>query len=202
MIRKKKGMVTAVCLCLLITLSFTACKSEQAQENASEAENPVFTHVDYYHSDGDEIPWDTEGIDMDVPEFPGITFRWTPTELIAVQDDDQTTLIDGTPIWNVFVTDINGDKMPEFCATASFGSGLTDDRIIVYDYANSKSYEISDRANYDYHLSKQDDALIVTRSPYGEKADGKSIIGSLSILDDQQLVIEYANGEQEYRNAS
>ena len=48
----------------------------------------------------------------------------------------------------------------------SIGSGMIDNRIIIYDYANGVSYELEDRGNHDYTLSLQDGKLIVTKCVY------------------------------------
>ena len=65
------------------------------------------------------------------------------------------------PIWSVYFYDLTGDGNPELCSTISFGSGIIDDRIIIYDYAGGASYELSDRGNFDYVLNMQEDSLIV-----------------------------------------
>lgn len=70
------------------------------------------------------------------------------------------------PIWSVYFYDLTGDGNPELCSTISFGSGIIDDRIIIYDYAGGASYELSDRGNFDYVLNMQEDSLIVEKRAY------------------------------------
>ena len=60
------------------------------------------------------------------------------------------------PIWNTYFCDLTGDGLPELCSTYSFGSGMIDSRVIIYDYANGASYELSDRGFYDYSLRQND----------------------------------------------
>ena len=124
----------------------------------------------------------------DLPEFPNATFRYAGN--IAVSDGDASgprVLITGMPIWNAYFCDLTGDNLPEICATLSIGSGMIDNRIIIYDYANGVCYELEDRGNYDYTLSLQDDKLIVTKCVY----DSSTVVetGYLAYLDDTIQII-------------
>ena len=91
------------------------------------------------------------------------------------------------PIWNAYFCDLTGDNLPEICATLSIGSGMIDNRIIIYDYANGVSYELEDRGNHDYTLSLQDDKLIVTKCVY----DSSTVVetGYLAYLDNTIQII-------------
>ena len=77
-----------------------------------------------------------------LPIYPDVTFSYNQTQIIASKPFDtseltgQTILIDGMPIWNAYFTDLTGDDFPEICATYSFGSGMIDNRITIYDYVN------------------------------------------------------------------
>ena len=86
------------------------------------------------------------------------------------------------PIWSVYFYDLTGDGKPELCSTLSFGSGIVDDRIIIYDYAGGVSYELSDRGNFDYALNMQEDSLIVEKRVYMQDELVKS--GELIFLND------------------
>ena len=72
------------------------------------------------------------------------------------------------PIWNAYFTDLTGDDYPEICATYTFGSGIIDSRIIIYDYANGASYELSDRGYFDFtlRLNEADGYLYVDKTKY------------------------------------
>ncbi|MGN1188181.1 MAG: hypothetical protein ACI4R6_06775, partial [Lachnospiraceae bacterium] len=50
----------------------------------------------------------------------------------------------------------------------SFGSGIIDERIIIYDYANGVSYELEDRGTFDYilRLNDSDGQLYVDKKNY------------------------------------
>lgn len=148
-----KTLFALALTCLLLLSGCAAGEQEAPRE-----------WVDYLS--GEETPWGREA-SLELPEFPGVTFRWTLEEVAAVEGDDTEPLFQGMPVWNVFLADLNGDRLPEFCATVSFGSGIVDNRILVCDYAAHALYELSDRMRYDYSLSLRDGQLIVTRRTYG-----------------------------------
>jgi hypothetical protein len=118
--------------------------------------------LDYFTND--ELPWN-ESKELTLPEFPGVTFTWT-SEKVTVGDKE---LFWGMPVWNVYLADLTNDGKPEFCATISFGSGIIDTRIIVYDYVSDKAYQLADRMTYDYYLSMQDGRLMVTQTDYMDR---------------------------------
>lgn len=72
--------------------------------------------LDYYHDDN--LPWN-DSINIALPEFAGVTFTWTSEKVTA----NGIELFQGMPVWNVYLTDLTNDGKPEFCATASMGSG-------------------------------------------------------------------------------
>ena len=81
-------------------------------------------------------------------EFPGVVFDCTATRI----SDGKQVLIQGMPIWSAYLSDLNGDGYREICAETSYGSGLIDNRVIIYDYANSSSYLLEARGYFDYYL--------------------------------------------------
>lgn len=95
--------------------------------------------------------WDGR-LEIDLPEYPGVTFRCYPEKMEAVTENEITPLYTGMPIWNTYFCDLTGDGLPELCSTITFGSGIIDSRVIVYDYANGASYTLEDRGKYDYSL--------------------------------------------------
>lgn len=114
-----------------------------------------------------EMQWDGQ-MEANIPEFPDVTFRWTYGEMMAVTGNEITSLYTGMPIWNAYFCDLTGDGLPELCSTISWGSGMIDNRVIIYDYANGASYELSDRGNYDFILrfSEADGYLYVDKRKY------------------------------------
>ena len=72
----------------------------------------------------------------------------------------------GVKEYTLYFCDLTGDGNPELCSTLSMGSGIIDNRIVIYDYAGGVSYDLSDRGNFDYVLNMQDDSLIVEKRVY------------------------------------
>ena len=113
-------------------------------------------------------------LSVEIPEYPGVTFKYTEAQIIASKPFDDsdlsghTILIDGMPIWNAYFTDLTGDSFPEVCATYTWGSGIIDSRIVVCDYVNGASYELSDRGNFDFTLryNEADGYLYVDKTKY------------------------------------
>ena len=111
---------------------------------------------------------------INLPIYPDVTFSYNQAQIIASKPfdtselTDHTILITGMPIWNAYFTDLTGDDYPEICATYTFGSGIIDSRIIIYDYANGASYELSDRGYFDFtlRLNEADGYLYVDKTKY------------------------------------
>ena len=106
--------------------------------------------------------------------YPDVTFSYNQAQIIASKPfdtselTDHTILITGMPIWNAYFADLTGDDYPEICATYTFGSGIIDSRIIIYDYAKGSSYELSDRGYFDFtlRLNEADGYLYVDKTKY------------------------------------
>ena len=115
----------------------------------------------------DEMKWDGS-LEISLTEFPDVTFRWTYVDMLAVKGSKSTSLYTGMPIWNAYFCDLTGDGLPELCSTISWGSGMIDDRVIIYDYANGVSYELSDRGYFNFTLRQdhQDGRLYVDKTKY------------------------------------
>gem|GEM_PF-1623387 len=128
--------------------------------------------------------------DLMLDEFPDVLFTWTANGITATHDNSTNELFMGMPVWNVYLADLNGDGLPEFCGTVSLGSGIVDTRIVVHDYANERTYDLSDRMLYDYHLSLENGQLLVKQYDY-MNIDGIGEprgIGSMAIIDGELVV--------------
>ena len=128
--------------------------------------NSVIKWFDYLETP-DEMKWDGS-LEISLTEFPDVTFRWTYGEMLAVKGSKSTSLYTGMPIWNAYFCDLTGDGLPELCSSISWGSGMIDNRVIIYDYANGVSYELSDRGYFDFTLRQdhQDGRLYVDKTKY------------------------------------
>lgn len=155
----KKTIAAALCFALFMLLTGCGKAPIAAGSESSNADKAI----KWFDSlSGDEMIWD--GVrEYDLDAFPGVTFRWSPLQLEAVTDEGIVTLYTGMPIWSVYFYDLTGDGKPELCSTLSYGSGIVDDRIIIYDYADGASYELSDRFHFDYVLRMQEDSLVVEK---------------------------------------
>lgn len=137
--------------------------------------------VDFFR-DG-ELPW-TSTYDLTLDEFPGVMFNWTSGKVTATEHNGIKDLFTGMPVWNVYLADLSSDGLPELCATVSFGSGIVDTRVIIYDYANDRLYDLSDRGYYDCFLSIKDSQLVVTQAGFSNNSDNDiQAIGSMAIID-------------------
>ena len=128
--------------------------------------NSVIEWFDYLETP-DEMKWDGS-LEISLTEFPDVTFRWTSGEMLAVKGSKSTSLYTGMPIWNAYFCDLTGDGLPELCSSISWGSGMIDNRVTIYDYANGVSYELSDRGCFDFTLrfNEADGYLYVDKKKY------------------------------------
>lgn len=146
---------------------------------------------------------------IELPEFPGVTFTYNRAQIIASKPFDNSELtghvimIGGMPIWNAYFTDLTGDGYPDICATYSYGSGIIDTRIVIHDYANSASYELSDRGYHDFYLRLNEDVggLYVEKRVYpnGELvSSGRLVYKDGCILLDPSLDVGVSSLREKY----
>ena len=128
-----------------------------------------------YTREPERLNWNTE-LEYTIKEFPGITFRCTAGQITA----GDTVIVTGMPIWSAYLQDLTGDGCPEICMETSFGSGIIDNRIVVYDYANERTYSLEQRMICDYHL---------WRDPSGQLCADKTGFRSGTLLHSGRLLI-------------
>ena len=139
-----------------------------------------------------DYPDSSADMQAQLPQFPDVTFRATPNELIAETENGSTTLITGMPLWNVFLSDLTGDGISEFCATVSYGSGIIDQHVVVYDFAEGTEYTLWDRGVFDYTLRLKDGILVCERTFYPDdelSASGELMLVSAGGGDGRRLEI-------------
>ena len=156
------GVVLAVIVCVFVAVCFLT--NPVTKNNGTDG--TVTEWFDYLETP-DEMVWDGR-LEINLPEFPGVTFRWYPEKMEAVTEEGIVPLFHGMPIWNTYFCDLTGDRIPDLCSTYTFGSGIIDSRIIIYDYANGASYELSDRGYFDFTLrfNEADGYLYVDKKKY------------------------------------
>lgn len=137
---------------------------KNAPESVSDDNNAYAPEklFDYFYSD--DMPWD-ETKEFTLPEFSDVSFKWNDERVTAVNGGKETKLFWGMPVWGVYLADLNGDGKREICSTVSMGSGMIDERIYVYDYANGKLYGLEDRFHYNYRLELRDGVLMYVKYP-------------------------------------
>ncbi|WHH59310.1 hypothetical protein [Petroclostridium sp. X23] len=139
----------------------------------------------YFH---EQMPW-ARSLELELPEYPDTVFQWTPYEVKAIDADGEKTLFSGMPVWNVYLADITGDGLPELCATVSFGSGIIDERITVFDYATGNTYDLNDRMYYDYALYLDNGRLMVKQTKYPDPQSDTLATGELAIVGGELTAI-------------
>lgn len=175
-------IVAAVVVCAVVAVCFLT---------DPKTESPALLQWFDFTEDpsGKDSPLTTE-----LPAFPDVTFRYSFTEITATdpQSNEPTVLISGMPIWSAYFCDLNGDGLPELCADSSFGSGIIDERIVVYDCANGVGYELSDRGNYDFTLCPTETGLCVQKMKYGtgETAALGRLVLKNNVLQMEEIPIE------------
>jgi len=177
----------------LVLTGLLGCGQTQADKGKDAAPDAPVKWFDSFHED--DMIWD--GVrEIARDEFPGVTFRWQYAKLEAVTEKETVTLYGGMPIWSVYFCDLTGDGKPELCSTISIGSGLVDNRIFVYDYAKGESFELADRAHYDYVLTLRNNRLCAEKRRYADErllAAGEIILrdGVLQMLPDEENELDY-----------
>lgn len=200
-----------VLLTIMTLLLCTACSDSvtSASESSNEAQqteligktvqaewedNQVYEWRDYYITDTPFGP-DFE-LKLELAEFPDTVFIWRDTAIYAYANDELCPLVYGMPLWNAFFTDLNDDGFPELCTTVSFGSGIIDERIVVYDYHNKQEYVLADRTVSDYSLYSENDTLYVRELPYARGEHAEANTGQLAI-ENGELVMKQQHIETE-----
>ncbi|MBQ8369351.1 MAG: hypothetical protein IJY35_05180, partial [Clostridia bacterium] len=108
-----------------------------------------------------------------LPDYPGVTFTYTTGQIYATvdfegdqPDEGHTILISGMPIWNAYFSDLNGDGLAEICATVSYGSGIVDTHVVVFDYKTGMEYTLWERGVNDYALRQLNGQLVCDKWAY------------------------------------
>ncbi len=140
-----------------------------------------------------------------IPHFPGVTFQADPDAVYAETEEGSTEIITGMPVWNVYFCDLTGDSIYELCATVSYGSGIIDEHVVVYDYATGTEYTLWDRGVFDYTLRLEDGKLVCDRWFYPHNdlsASGQLMLVSAGGGDGMRLEIDTGDTKEEPTSVS
>lgn len=130
-----------------------------------------------------------------IEEFPDVLFQWTTfadtyefgSRITATTDQGTEEILKESVILSVYFCDLTGDGKPELCSTVSFGSGIVDYHIIVYDYIQKKSYVLADRMKYDYILRADQGKLYVDKYAYSVFENETPVETGIPMIKDGQL---------------
>ena len=154
-------ILVALVLCLAVAVFFL---TDPVTVEPVPEFNPAIRWFDYLETSG--YPDENADFQAQLPQYPDVTFKCTPEALTAETENGSTTLITGMPIWNVFLSDLTGDGIDDFCATVSYGSGIIDQHVVVYDYATQTEYTLWERGVFDYTLRLEDGVLVCDKRFY------------------------------------
>ncbi len=183
----------------LVVLLVTKPKNSNAQDSLSQCGTPVVTGA-LLRKDWPEIKlWRRSRLYASSPEK--LTLDEYPGEEFAIVDDrpgftvtsskGTRVIMDFFPNYylDAFLCDLNGDGKPEFCLNASFGSGIVDKRVYVYEHTTGKMYVLEERSNlYNYEIQWSQERLVIRRWPeiYDEE---KVEYGTLIYRDGKYMYI-------------
>lgn len=182
-------MRRAVCFAVLAALvtMLAGCRRDSRTVPDENGVYPAKKLFDYFMSE--DMPWD-ETKEFEVPEFPDVKFTWDDLNVMAITDGEEKGLYWGMPIWGVYLADLNGDGKREICSAVSMGSGIVDERIYAYDYANGMLYELQDRFGSNYRLELQNGVLFYVQTsdfPNGDSCSEPLTIDKMTEIDKVQI---------------
>lgn len=99
-------------------------------------------------------------------EFPDKTFEVIDGHIVMDDINAPAGTMRNSVIAGIeyYLTDLNGDGKREICSTAAMGSGIVDERVYAYDFANERLYTLCGRFECDYRLELRGDVLFYVKS--------------------------------------
>ena len=196
----KTKLIVLVCIFFIMLVLPTAAFSEIAS-----SDDPLSTNVttSVFQPFQPRMWFDVavesygQSLELELDEFPGTIFKWNrnsyPFVTATDADGENAFNFEFGPIRGIYLTDLNYDGLPEFCARVMWGSGIIDERIYVCDYAAKRTYELSDRFNYHFSLFMKDGELFATQrvAAYGQPIR----TGKLAIIDDKLVIVDFTHDE-------
>ena len=125
-----------------------------------------------------------------IPALPDFQFTWEKETIAVSKGSTQIASFGGMPVWSAYFTDLTGDGIPELCVNASFGSGMVDEHITVYDCMERKQYDLWDRGVFDYKLAVENDSLTVERTLNMYNTAESTVKGSIVLKDGIAYFVE------------
>jgi len=139
--RKAPFIIAAASLCAAAAIAFPIYFSALENKNivnsgAAECDSASVPEAEFLFSlrDNNDLWYETRK--FTVPEYESVEFLWTTDGVRA----DGQTLIWGTPVWSVYLADLNGDGKREIVSEFSIGSGIINQGICACDFSEKKLY--------------------------------------------------------------
>lgn len=85
----------------------------------------------------------------------------------VIKDGKLLSMINGMPVFDVFLADLDLDSQYEVYANTSFGSGIVSEDISGYNLVTNTEYYMSERMKKDFKLFIKDNTLMVKEYLYG-----------------------------------
>ena len=167
-----KKIIFAAIACSILCM-ICGCSDNSVQSRFTDGY--VEKWFDYYHV---SVFYD-EVQTIKLAEFPNVVFHCDRSNVTAESGRYETVMFSGNPVDAVYLSDLTGDGLPEFCSMVCIGYGIIDERIIVYDYVSKTEYKLSDRFRSNYFLTLEDGSLIATQVPF----EGETVSGKLALLN-------------------
>lgn len=138
-------------------------------ENTADNVSTEIEKVYDWHTAMDTVDWTMD-------EFPGVKFRFGNNTVSVLTDGvkgadgkeqyAKQNLYDGMPIYDIYLADLNYDGKREIISSVAWGSGIIDEHIEAYDFANNIHYTLENRGYTDYGLKFEGGRLIVETRKY------------------------------------
>ena len=174
-------IIAAVLICLVLAVCFLTNPRDKAMQGKV---TKWFEDEQYAAGQGRVIT---------LPEYPGVEFR-KEGHIYMVKDGKEEVVVHAAfIIKNAYFCDLNGDGKPELCTTCEIGSGLIDERVVVYCPADGSTLELQDRGNFDYMLDERDGKLIVMKRAY-ERTSSVGEDGLLAMKDGKLIMAALSDG--------
>lgn len=151
----------------------------------------------------DTLDWNAD-YSFEMSEFPGVIFTWNSEGVTAEGSENRPAeeLYYGMPVWDIYLYDINEDGKREICSNVSLGSGIVDNRIMAFDYANGELYELEDRGYSDYSIdwlytlaSSKSPALYYVKKTYNSDDEIEKGILTADIMKKVQRTVTADAGQ-------
>lgn len=112
--------------------------------------------------------------------------------IVVVKDGQILSLLQGMPVSEAFLADIDEDGKYEIYANLAFGSGIVSHDISGYNIVTNTNYYVSRRAEKDFKLFVKDNILLVKVYPYGDFDGSTDTVADIKVLKikKEKLLIE------------